>query len=121
MRSVHRSGGSTTWESVEVTFRSAGSTITGERSPCRFRPAGTVPIVPERIEYDEFGLFHENAEEFGLPYDGPPVVRRVSVELEPGRHLSGLVWGNGQPELVLIHGGAQNAHTWDTVAMALDT
>ena len=26
----------------------------------------------ERIDYDEFGLFHENAEEFGLPYDGPP-------------------------------------------------
>ena len=24
------------------------------------------------------------------------------------------------PELVLLHGGAQNAHTWDTVAMALD-
>jgi pimeloyl-ACP methyl ester carboxylesterase len=24
------------------------------------------------------------------------------------------------PELVLLHGGSQNAHTWDTVAMALD-
>ena len=23
------------------------------------------------------------------------------------------------PELVLLHGGAQNAHTWDTVALAL--
>ena len=23
--------------------------------------------------------------------------------------------------MVLIHGGAQNAHTWDTVAIALDT
>ena len=22
------------------------------------------------MSYDEFGLFHENAEEFGLPYDG---------------------------------------------------
>jgi pimeloyl-ACP methyl ester carboxylesterase len=73
----------------------------------------------ERIEYDEFGLFYQNAEEFGLPYDGPPAVRRESVEIEPGRRVSALVWGSSAPELVLIHGGAQNAHTWDTVAMAL--
>ena len=74
----------------------------------------------DRIAYDEFGLFHENAEEFGLPYDGPPVVRRAEVEVAPGRSLSALVWGDEPPELVLLHGGAQNAHTWDTVAMALD-
>ncbi len=73
----------------------------------------------ERIEYDEFGLFHENAEEFGIPYDGPPEVRRQSVEVEPGRNLSALVWGHDDPELVFLHGGAQNAHTWDTVALAL--
>jgi pimeloyl-ACP methyl ester carboxylesterase len=30
------------------------------------------------------------------------------------------VWGTGAPEIVLLHGGAQNAHTWDTVALALD-
>lgn len=73
----------------------------------------------DRVAYDEFGLFHENAEEFGLPYDGPPTVRRASVEVGPGRQLSALVWGDAAPELVLLHGGAQNAHTWDTVAMAL--
>jgi pimeloyl-ACP methyl ester carboxylesterase len=73
----------------------------------------------ESVGYDEFGLFHENAAEFGLPYDGPPVVRRETVALEPGRNLSALVWGSADPELVLVHGGAQNAHTWDTVAMAL--
>jgi pimeloyl-ACP methyl ester carboxylesterase len=65
-------------------------------------------------------MFHENASEFGLPYDGPPVVRRLAVEVEPGRHLSALVWGDAEPELVFLHGGAQNAHTWDTVALALD-
>ena len=69
--------------------------------------------------YDEFGLFHENAAEYGLPYDGPPTVRREEVEVAPGRRLSALVWGESPPELVLLHGGAQNAHTWDTVAMAL--
>jgi len=46
-------------------------------------------------------------------------VRREFVEVAPGRRLSALVWGEGPPELVLVHGGAQNAHTWDTVAMAL--
>jgi pimeloyl-ACP methyl ester carboxylesterase len=73
----------------------------------------------ERIAYDEFSMFHENAEEFGLPYDRPPEVRREFVDVEPGRRLSALVWGNDDPELVFLHGGAQNAHTWDTVALAL--
>jgi pimeloyl-ACP methyl ester carboxylesterase len=73
-----------------------------------------------RVDYDEFGLFGENAAEFGLPFDGPPVVRRVFAEVAPGRRLSALVWQEGEPELVLLHGGAQNAHTWDTVAMALN-
>jgi pimeloyl-ACP methyl ester carboxylesterase len=75
--------------------------------------------VVTRVEYDELGLFHENAAEFDLPYDGPPTVRRQSVEVAPGRRLSALVWGSGPPEMVLLHGGAQNAHTWDTVALAL--
>ncbi len=75
--------------------------------------------MPELVPYDEFGLFHENAAEYGLPFVGPPEVRRVEVEVSPGRAVSSLLWGTGPPELVLVHGGAQNAHTWDTVAMAL--
>ena len=75
--------------------------------------------MTERIEYDEFGLFHENAEEYGIVLDEPPVVHRRAVEVGPGRTMSALVWGNGPPRLVLLHGGAQNAHTWDTVALAL--
>ncbi len=77
--------------------------------------------MPELHPYDEFGLFHENAAEYGLPFDGPPDVRRVDVEVSPGRRVSSLLWGaeTGSPELVLVHGGAQNAHTWDTVALAL--
>ncbi|MEI8239099.1 MAG: alpha/beta hydrolase, partial [Actinomycetota bacterium] len=72
-----------------------------------------------RVEYDEFGLFHENAAEFGLAFPAPPIVRRATVEVRPGFRLSALVWGDADPELVLLHGGGQNAHTWDTVAMAL--
>ena len=73
-----------------------------------------------RVDYDEFGLFGENAAEYGLPFDRPPTVRRAFAEVSGGRRLSALVWQEGEPELVLLHGGSQNAHTWDTVAMALD-
>src|SRR5262249_37080494 len=61
----------------------------------------------------------ENTQEFGISYSGPPVVRRDFVEVEPGRRLSALVWGDRDPELVFLHGGGQNAHTWDTIALAL--
>lgn len=73
-----------------------------------------------RVEYDEFSYFADNASEFGIAYDGPPAVRRENVAMADSRELSSLVWGSSPPELVLIHGGAQNAHTWDTVCLALD-
>jgi len=76
--------------------------------------------VTGRVDYDEFGLFHENAAEYGLPFDRPPTVRRAFADVARGRRLSALVWQDRDPELVLLHGGSQNAHTWDTVAMALD-
>jgi len=76
--------------------------------------------MPAQIPYDEFAYFADNASEFDIPYAGPPTVRRESYEVEPGRALSALVWGTAAPELVFLHGGAQNAHTWDTVALALD-
>ncbi|MCU1401421.1 MAG: putative hydrolase [Acidimicrobiales bacterium] len=72
--------------------------------------------------YDEFGLFHENVSEFGLTVGEAPTVSRVEtvLPLDPnGRSVSALLWGKSEPQLVLVHGGAQNAHTWDTVALAL--
>ena len=73
-------------------------------------------------EYDEFSLLQDNATEVGLPWSGPPALRRESVDVDKGRRVSAVVWGdaNSRPELVLLHGGAQNAHTWDTVALALN-
>ena len=73
----------------------------------------------ERIEYDEFGMFHENASEYDLAFDAPPDVRRLATALPDGRIISSLVWSHEPAQAVLIHGGAQNAHTWDTVALAL--
>lgn len=76
---------------------------------------------PMMIEYDEFGLFGENITEFELAVDQTPTVERVAVDVahDPGRGISALRWGSGEPEIVFVHGGAQNAHTWDTVALAL--
>jgi pimeloyl-ACP methyl ester carboxylesterase len=71
------------------------------------------------LTYDEFGFLADNASEAGLAWDGPPAVRREPVTLPDGRVLSTLVWGDAPAEAVLIHGSAQNAHTWDTVALAL--
>jgi pimeloyl-ACP methyl ester carboxylesterase len=86
------------------------------------------------MEYEEFGLLPENAADAGLPWAGPPSVRRefVTLPLEeaspgqpspseaaPGQRVSVLIWGEADPQIVLLYGGAQNAHTWDTVALAL--
>jgi pimeloyl-ACP methyl ester carboxylesterase len=74
-------------------------------------------------DYDEFGLFHENIAEFDLDVAELPSVVRVDTPVPDGdggsRTVSALRWGSGDPEFVLVHGGAQNAHTWDTVALAL--
>jgi pimeloyl-ACP methyl ester carboxylesterase len=79
------------------------------------------PVI-ERIHYDEFGLFHENAAEYGLAFDSPPVVRRAEVSVDGRRSVSALVWGGvaaEEIEVVFVHGGSQNAHTWDTTIIAL--
>jgi pimeloyl-ACP methyl ester carboxylesterase len=68
--------------------------------------------------YDEFSYFHENLSEFGLNLPIPPV-RRFFVPVDGFRRISGLQWGEDAPEMVLIHGGGQNAHTYDTAALAL--
>src|SRR6202161_3775724 len=68
--------------------------------------------------YDEFALFHENLSEWDLHVSIPDVTR-FFVVVDGLRQLSGLRWGHGDPEFALVHGGAQNAHTFDTVALAL--
>ena len=70
-------------------------------------------------DYDEFGMLGDNAAEAGLTLRTLPPVTRTSFTLSDGQAVSALAWGDAQPELVLLHGGGQNAHTWDTVALAL--
>jgi pimeloyl-ACP methyl ester carboxylesterase len=95
--------------------------------PLRLRSklAGTFAVVsdspdaPAVVPYDEFGLFDENIAEFNLDVSVMPTVERRTVALDDGRELSLLAWGDQPGEIVFVHGGAQNAHTWDTVALAL--
>jgi pimeloyl-ACP methyl ester carboxylesterase len=70
-------------------------------------------------DYDEFGLLYQNAAEWDIPFS-PPVTSRERWVLPSGQELSYLRWGGADPEFVFLHGGAQNAHTWDTVLLALD-
>jgi pimeloyl-ACP methyl ester carboxylesterase len=67
----------------------------------------------ELVGLDEFGLLDENAEQIGATGPLPPVTR-----LDLG-DVSALKWGADAPEIVFLHGGGQNAHTWDTVILGL--
>ena len=71
------------------------------------------------IDYDEFAMFGENISEYKLRASANPNVERISCVLSDGRTLSALKWGTQSPEITLVHGSAQNAHTWDTVALAM--
>ena len=72
-----------------------------------------------RVAYDEFSFFGENVAEYSLGVSAAPRVVRISHALEDGRHVSALKWGSASPKIVFVHGSAQNAHTWDTVCLAL--
>jgi len=61
----------------------------------------------------EFALLNENAEQAGVTGPSPTVER---IDRGP---ISALKFGDGPPRVVFLHGGGQNAHTWDTVIVGL--
>lgn len=67
----------------------------------------------ELLGLDEFALLGENAEQIGATGPLPPVAR---IDSGP---ISALKWGDEPPRVVFLHGGGQNAHTWDTVILGL--
>ncbi len=82
----------------------------------------TGPINPDdpAFDYDEFGYLHDNAAEVDLTLPSAVDLCRLRYSLgHDGRSISALRWGTGPIEMVFIHGAAQNAHTWDTTAIAL--
>ncbi|MEY3506763.1 MAG: hypothetical protein RI898_1517 [Actinomycetota bacterium] len=56
----------------------------------------------EKVSYDEFGMFHENASEYGIPYPAPPVVSREFISVDGDRKLSALKWGSSEPQIVFL-------------------
>ena len=62
---------------------------------------------------DEFAYLPDNAAQAGVTGPLPAVVR---VEVGP---ISALRWGADPVRTVFLHGGGQNAHTWDTVILGL--
>lgn len=65
------------------------------------------------LELDEFALLPENAEQAGV--SGPlPSPGRLDLG-----DISAIKWGHESPQVVFLHGGGQNAHTWDTVVLGL--
>lgn len=75
--------------------------------------------MPSAIQVSEFDLLHENAAEIGLPATSIPWVRRETVDLASGRTSSAVIFGTAEPEIVFLHGGGQNAHTWDSTVLAI--
>ncbi len=67
----------------------------------------------------EFDSLGQVAAELGLDRAIIPPVTRRSVQVGPEQEISVLAWGEDHPELVFLHGGGQNAHTWDLVITAL--
>jgi esterase len=74
--------------------------------------------VADAVAYDEMALIQETAADAGVSARDVPPVRRVFVETGSGQRVSALLWGD-EPELAFLHGGGQNAHTWDTLMMYL--
>jgi pimeloyl-ACP methyl ester carboxylesterase len=70
------------------------------------------PSAPH-VRGGEFALLPENAEQIGHTGPLPPVERIHSGD------VSALKWGTDSPQVVFLHGGGQNAHTWDTVILGL--
>ena len=62
---------------------------------------------------NEFAYLPENAAQAGV---GGPLPEVTRVQRGP---ISALRWGTAPPQVVFLHGGGQNAHTWDTVILGL--
>jgi len=67
---------------------------------------------------DKFAMIGDNASEAELAMSSLPAVARRSFAPAPAQSVIAITWGGAAPELVLLHGGGHNAHTWDTLVLA---
>jgi pimeloyl-ACP methyl ester carboxylesterase len=75
--------------------------------------------LPQTFELRVAALERDDYDEFALLRGAALSVRREDLREHDGATLSVVVWGDATPQLVLLHGGGQNAHTWDGVGVAL--
>lgn len=77
----------------------------------------TGPVIPnaERVSDDEFRFLPLQSAELGLQR---PVPQCRRINLPHG--ISGLLWGDRPAKLVMLHGAALNAHTWDDTLLLLN-
>lgn len=66
----------------------------------------------ELASLGEFTFLQENARQAGV--DAVPPAARIGSGA-----ISALKFGDAPPRVVFLHGGGQNAHTWDTVIIGL--
>ncbi len=67
----------------------------------------------ELASLSEFTFLKENARQAGVT-GALPAVERINSAA-----VSALKFGDAPPRVVFLHGGGQNAHTWDTVIIGL--
>lgn len=80
--------------------------------------SATVSTSPSRSSSPEFDVVAEIAAELGIARTGLQA-ERCPLSLSDGRELSAVVWGDPPRDVVFLHGGAQNARTWDSTILAL--
>ena len=54
------------------------------------------------VDYEEFSMLKENADEVGIPWKGTPKVERKFFTSSQGFSISGIFWGGEPPQLVPV-------------------
>ena len=91
--------------------------MSGRRRKVVAGPAGSVDEDPAGGSH-EFDVVPEITAELGIAGTALKPSRRPFA-LSDGRALSAVVWGSLPTDMVFLHGGAQNARTWDSTILAL--
>ncbi|MCW2876543.1 MAG: ybfF 2 [Sphaerisporangium sp.] len=68
----------------------------------------------------EFAALPEIAQSIGVSAPDPRLIQRRWVTTVSGGHVSGVTWGDGPAETVLLHDARRSARSWDRLLILLD-
>ncbi|GAA0371677.1 alpha/beta hydrolase [Microbispora corallina] len=74
----------------------------------------------QAVAENEFTDLTAIADDLGLSRVDAPAVQRRWVNVITGGHVSGVSWGTGSAQAVLLHDARRSARAWDALALALD-